>query len=71
MLVEKVDAAIIDTLGDGLSDLMGTPPLNHVEAGPSVLSLGAGRGTDEETVPKLALQVVLLDVVGEERGDFP
>ena len=71
MLVKEVDLAVVDTLGDGLSDLMGTSPLNHVEAGPPVLCLGAGRSTDEQAVPELALEVVLLDVIGEEGGDFP
>ena len=71
MLVEEVDAALVDALGDGLADLVRAPPLNHVETGPPVLRLGAGRRADEEAVAQLALQVVLLDVVGEERGDLP
>lgn len=71
MLVEEVDAPLVDTLGDGLSDLVRAPALNHVEAGPPVLRLGARRRADEERVAELALEVVLLDVVGEEGGDFP
>lgn len=71
MLVEEVDAPLVDALGDGLADLVRAPPLNHVEAGPPVLRLGAGRRADEERVAELALEVVLLDMVGEEGGDFP
>lgn len=71
MLVEEVDAPLVDALGDGLADLVRAPPLNHVEAGPPVLRLGARRRADEERVAELALEVVLLDVVGEEGGDFP
>lgn len=71
MFVEKVDGAIVNALGDGLADLVRTPALDHVQAGPAVLRLGARRGSDEERVAQLALQVVLLDVVGQEGGHFP
>lgn len=71
VLVEEVDATFIDTLGNGLSDLMRSAALNHVERCPAVLGLCAGGGADEERVLQLALQVVLLDMVGEHGWDHP
>ena len=68
MLVKELDAALVDSLGDGLSDLMGRPALNHVQLGPTVLSLSAGGGADEKVVLHLALEVVLLDMVGHRDG---
>lgn len=71
MLVEEVDATLVDTLGDGLADLMGTPALNHIKSRPAVLGLSSGRGSDKKAVLELSLQVVLFDVVGEEGGHLP
>lgn len=71
MLIEKVDATLVDSLGDGLADLVGASPLDHVQLRPAVLGLDTGRGTDEEVVLELALEVVLLDVIGQEGGNFP
>ena len=68
MLVEEIDAPLVNTLSDRLADLVRAPSLNHVERGPPVLSLGAGRGTDEQTISQLPLQAILLDVVGQEGG---
>lgn len=39
MLIEELDIAVVDTLGNLLSDLMRTSPLDHVEPRPSVLRL--------------------------------
>ena len=71
MLVEELDIAIVDALGNILADLMRTPPLDHVEAGPAVLGLGPRRGAYEEIVLELALQSILLHVVGESGWHFP
>lgn len=71
MLVEEVDAALVDALGDILADLVRRPSLDHVEGSPAVLGLGTGRGADEEAVLELSLEVVLLDMVGEENGNLP
>jgi len=48
MLVEELYIAVVDSLRDLLTDLMRRPPLDHIETGPSVLSLCAGGGPDEE-----------------------
>ena len=45
VLVEEVDAALVDALGDGLADLMGTPALNHIKLGPAVLGLSSSSGS--------------------------
>jgi hypothetical protein len=45
------------------------PPVNHVELGPAVLDLGASAGADKEVELHLALQAILLDVVGLVRED--
>jgi hypothetical protein len=50
MLVKELDVAVVDTLGDFLTDLMRRPALDHIEACPSVLSLSARGSTDEEVV---------------------
>lgn len=71
MLIEELDVAIVDTLCDLLADLMRRPPLDHVELRPSVLSLGAGRGTNEQVVLQLSLEVVLLDVIRERGRHLP
>lgn len=64
MLVEKVDAALVDALGNGLADLMGTPARDHIKFRPAVLGLSSGRGSDKKVVLELSLQLVLFDVVG-------
>ena len=68
MLVEELDVAVVDSLCDILADLVRASPLDHVVARPSVLGLGAGRGTNEEVVLELSLQTVLLDMVGQCGG---
>ena len=55
VLVEEVDAALVDTLGNGLADLMGTPALDHIKSRPAVLGLGSGRGSDKKAVLELSL----------------
>jgi hypothetical protein len=69
VLVEEVDASLVDSLGNGLSDLVGSTTGVHVQVGPSSLSLSSGRGSDEERVVGGSLEVVLLDVVGEGNGE--
>lgn len=71
MLVEKVDTARVNTLGDVLADLMRASSVDHVERSPSVLGLGTSRCTDKERVLHLALEVVLLDIVGHSRRNHP
>ena len=71
MLIEELDLAIVDALGDLLADLMRAATLDHVETSPAVLRLRAGRSTHEEGVLQLALQVVLLDVVSQGGRDLP
>lgn len=71
MLVEELDSALIDTLGNCLADLMGRPTLDHVKARPSVLSLGTRRCSHEQRVSQLALQVVFLDVIREKGRNLP
>lgn len=71
VLVEKVDTARVNTLGDVLADLMRASSVDHVERSPSVLGLGTSRCTDKERVLHLALEVVLLDIVGHSRRNHP
>jgi hypothetical protein len=71
VLVEEVDAARVDTLGDILADLVRASSVDHVERSPSVLGLGTSRGTDKERVLHLALEVVLLDIVGHSSRNLP
>ena len=71
MLIEELDLAIVDALGDLLADLMRAATLDHVEFSPAVLRIRAGRGTHEEGVLQLALQVVLLDVIRQGGRDLP
>jgi hypothetical protein len=71
MLVEELDVAVVDTLGDFLTNLMRRPALDHIETCPSVLGLSTRGSTDKEVVLQLALEVVLLDMVGQSSGDFP
>lgn len=71
VLVEEVDTARVDALGNVLADLVRASAVDHVELGPSVLSLGAGGGADEQRVLELALEVVGLDIVGHGGGNLP
>ena len=71
VLVEEVDATLVDTLGNVLADLVRRAALDHVESSPAVLSLGTGGGTDEKAVLELTLEAVLLDVVSEHSRDLP
>jgi hypothetical protein len=63
MLIEELDISIVNALCDFLSDLMRTPPLDHIQSRPSVLCLSAGRRSNEQVVLQLSLEVVLLDVI--------
>lgn len=65
MLVKEVDATLVDTLGNGLSNLMRSTTVNHVQIRPSVLSIGTRRGTNEKRISQLTLEVVLLNMVGK------
>jgi hypothetical protein len=65
VFVEELDVAVVDPLCDILSDLVRASSLDHVVARPSVLGLGAGRGTNEEVVLELTLEAVLLYMVGQ------
>lgn len=71
MLVEELDVAIIDALRNLLSNLMRRPPLNHIQPRPSILRLRTRGRADEKIVLELPLEVVLLDMVCQGRGDFP
>jgi len=71
MLVEELDIAIVDSLCNLFSDLVGGASLNHVQTSPAVLRLRTGRGAHEEVVLQLALQVVLFNVVCQSNGHFP
>ena len=71
MLVEKVDIAVVDALGDLLADLVRATAFDHVESCPAVLGLSTRRGTDEKVVLELALEVVLLNVFCEGNWKFP
>jgi hypothetical protein len=64
MLVEELDIAIINALCNFLANLMRRPALNHIQACPSVLRLRARWRANKEVVFELALEVVLLNVVG-------
>lgn len=70
MLVKELDVAVVDSLCDIFADLVGASPLDHVVARPSVLGLGARRGTNEEVVLELALKAILLDMVGQCSGSL-
>lgn len=64
MLVKEVDATFIDTLGNGLANLVRASPGDHVQLGPSVLGFHTRRGADKQVVLELALQFVLFNMVG-------
>ena len=71
MLIKKVDLPAVQPLGDILSNLMRTPPLNHVQLSTSALRLSTRRGTHEQSVSHLSFEFVLLDVVCQSGRDFP
>jgi hypothetical protein len=64
MLIEELDIAIIDALCNFLANLMRRPALNHIQPRPSVLCLSARRCANKEIVFELALETVLLDMIG-------
>jgi hypothetical protein len=70
MLIEKLDVAVIDSSGDVLADLVGGPPLDHIETRPSVFGFGARRSADEEVEFEFTLQIVFFNMVCEGGGDF-
>jgi hypothetical protein len=63
MFIKKLDIPSINSLRNLLPNLVRASPLNHVESGPAVLGLGAGRGSDEQGVFEFALEVVFFDMV--------
>lgn len=71
MLIKKVDLPRVQPFGNRLANLVRTTALNHVQIGPAALRLGTGRGTHEQLVSQLALEVVLLDMVCQCGGNFP
>jgi hypothetical protein len=71
VLVEEVDATLVDTLGNLLADLVRASTVNHVQSCPAVLGLGTRRSTDEERVLELALEIILLDVIGHVSRHLP
>jgi hypothetical protein len=64
MFVEELDISIVDSTCNFFTHLMRRPPLNHIQPRPSILRLRARRRTHKEVVLELALQIVLLDMVG-------
>jgi hypothetical protein len=70
MLIEELNIAIVDALGNLLADLVRASTLNHVQSRPAVLRLCAGRRADKECIFQLALEAVLLDVICQSRGNF-
>ena len=71
MLVEEFDVAVVDTLGNILADLMRRAALDHIQAGPPILSLGTGGGADEEIVFQFTLESIFFDMVGQCSWNFP
>ncbi|KAI5286554.1 hypothetical protein KEM52_001950, partial [Ascosphaera acerosa] len=71
VLVEEVDVAVVDPLGDVAPHLVRRPPLDHVQLRPPVLRVCPRARPHEQVVLQLALQVVLLHVVGQRLGDHP
>ena len=71
VLIKKVDLPSVQPLGNILSNLMRTPPLNHVQLSPSTLRLSTRRGTHEQSISHLSFEFVLLDVVCQSGRDFP
>lgn len=70
MLVEEFDVAVVDTLGNIFADLMRRAALDHVQAGPPILSFGTGGGANEEIVFQFTLESVSLDMVGQCSWNF-
>lgn len=68
VLVEEFDPALVDAPRNVFAHLMRRPPLNHVQSRPPVLRLRARAGADKEVELQLALQPILLHVVGEGGG---
>lgn len=52
---QKIDPALVDTLGDLLANLMRTPPFDHIQPCPSILCLCTRRSTNKEGVLELPL----------------
>lgn len=71
MLIEELNVAVVDSLGNLFSDLVRAATLDHVQLRPAVLRLGAGGRAHKQVVLELSLQVILLDMVCESNGDFP
>ena len=59
------------TLCNFFTDLMRTPPFDHVQPRPSVLGLGSGRSSYEKRVLELSLQTILLHIIGQGCWDLP
>ena len=55
MLIKELDIAIVNAFSNLLANLMRAPPLDHIQARPSVLGLGPRRGSNEEVVLELSL----------------
>ena len=64
MLIEELDVAIVDPLGNLLAHLMRRPALDHIQPRPPILRFGARRGTNKQIILELSLKVILLDMVG-------
>lgn len=71
MLVEEVDVSIVDSLSNFFPDLMRSSPLNHVQLRPSILRLRTRGCANEEVIFELALEAILLDMVGQRGGNLP
>lgn len=63
MLIEEVDLARINALGNLLAHLVRATALNHLQVCPAILGFRTRRSTHEERVLQLSLQVILLDMV--------
>jgi hypothetical protein len=71
VLVAHADAAFVDAGSDVLAGLVGPAAVDHVIGSPAVFGLGTDGGADEQVELPLALQVVLLNVLGYGDGhDF-
>lgn len=71
MLIEEVNVAVVNSLGNLLANLVRRTALDHVQVSPARLRVSTSGGTDEEAVLELSLQVVLLDMVGESQRNLP
>ena len=70
MLVAHTDAAFVDAGGDVLAGLVRPAAVDHVIFSPAVFGLGTDGGADEQVELPLALQVVLLNVLGNGDGHY-